>query len=337
MSNLFFIQTKMLHRSLPLLLLFFSLFASAQEGQGRDTSIVYSQKAIRAMEERSAEMGQKLDQQTEKYLDKLQRQERKLRAKLFKKDSTLAKQLFEGVEEKYEALKQSPKNLSKFSQVYSPRLDSLTTALNFLKEGKRQSPELTGALSQFSSLQGKLDQSEKIRSFLSERKRLLQESLGKLGMLKSLKGFQKQAYYYSAQVRAYRELWEDPSKLEKKLLEVLSQTEAFKDFFRNNSQLGSLFALPGGNAAATSLAGLQTRASVQQGIQDRFGSGPQVQQMVQQNMQVAQGQLSELKNKLSQYSSGAVGNTGSDIDMPEGFKPNNQKTKSFLQRLEYGA
>ncbi|HEV7332737.1 MAG TPA: hypothetical protein VGN63_16985 [Flavisolibacter sp.] len=322
---------------LALLLSLAILQGRAQESVQPDQPLQLPDKTITVLNEKARGAEEKLAKTTEKYLGKLQRQEQKLKAKLWKRDSALAKQLFEGVQEKYEALKQAPQNLSKYSQVYSGHLDSLTTALKFLKGGRPERPELTKALSQFSSLQGKLDQSEKIRSFLSERKRLLQESLGKLGLLKNLKGFQKQAYYYSQQVHELKSMWEDPSKLEKKLLEVLSQTEAFKDFFRRNSQLASLFALPGSNTAAASLAGLQTRASVQQGLQDRFGSGAQVQQMVQQNLQAAQGQLSELKNKLSQYSTGTIGNSNGDIDMPEGFKPNNQKTKTFLQRLEYGA
>ncbi|RYY47642.1 MAG: hypothetical protein EOO06_12095 [Chitinophagaceae bacterium] len=314
-----------------------TIVISAQDGLPSANDFRISDKAIALLEEKARVMDKKMEKSMVTYLSKLQRQEKKLKAKVWKKDSSLAKQLFDGIEEKYESLNQVPIQVSKYSQVYSGHLDSLTTALKFLKGGKLDSPDLTKALSQFSSLQGKLDQAEKIRSFLSERKRMLQENLERLGMLKSLKGFQKQAYYYSAQVRELKSLWENPSKLEQKLLEVLSGTEAFKDFFSNNSQLGSLFALPGGNAAATSLAGLQTRASVQQGIQDRFGSGPQVQQLVQENLQAAQEQLSDLKNKLSQYSSGAYGNSTSDIDMLEGFKPNNQKTKTFLERLEYGA
>ena len=48
-------------------------------------------------------------------------------------------------------------------------------------------------------------------------------------------------------------------------------------------------------------------------------------------MQAAQSQLSELKNKIAKLGSGS-----SDMEMPEGFKPNNQKTKSFFKRLELG-
>lgn len=49
-------------------------------------------------------------------------------------------------------------------------------------------------------------------------------------------------------------------------------------------------------------------------------------------MQQAQSKLNELKNKLAKYGGG-----DGDLDMPEGFKPNTQKTKSFLQRIEVGA
>ncbi|MBL0267857.1 MAG: hypothetical protein IPP99_04060 [Chitinophagaceae bacterium] len=53
---------------------------------------------------------------------------------------------------------------------------------------------------------------------------------------------------------------------------------------------------------------------------------------MQQNLQAAQSQLNDLKSKILKAGGGS-----SDAEMPEGFKPNNQKTKSFLQRLEYGA
>ena len=45
-------------------------------------------------------------------------------------------------------------------------------------------------------------------------------------------------------------------------------------------------------------------------------------------MQAAQSELQQLKDKISKYGS-------ADADIPN-FKPNDQKTKTFLQRLEYG-
>jgi hypothetical protein len=48
-------------------------------------------------------------------------------------------------------------------------------------------------------------------------------------------------------------------------------------------------------------------------------------------MQSAQSQLAQLKDKMQKLGAGS-----SDAEMPEGFTPNSQKTKSFWQRLQYG-
>jgi hypothetical protein len=134
----------------------------------------------------------------------------------------------------------------------------------------------------------------------------------------------------------YKEAIKDSKKLERKAIELLSKTKAFQDFMRRNSQLASLFRLPGNDdASGASLAGLQTRVSVNALIQDRIGSGADAQAIFRQNVQSAQAQLSQLKEKIGKYSNGFVGNSSSDIDAPD-FKPNEQKTKSFLKRLEYG-
>jgi hypothetical protein len=54
--------------------------------------------------------------------------------------------------------------------------------------------------------------------------------------------------------------------------------------------------------------------------------GPNAQSQFQQNIQQGQSQMQQLKNKLVQLGGGS-----SDDIMPQGFKPNNQKTKSFLK------
>jgi hypothetical protein len=52
---------------------------------------------------------------------------------------------------------------------------------------------------------------------------------------------------------------------------------------------------------------------------------------MQQNIQSAQVQINQLKDKISK-----LGGGNSDMDMPD-FKPNSQKTKSFWNRIELGA
>jgi hypothetical protein len=144
----------------------------------------------------------------------------------------------------------------------------------------------------------------------------------------------KTAYYYRAQVDQYKAMLKDPKKIEEKTLSILNRMPFFQKFMKENSQLTSLFGLPDNYGTPASLAGLQTRASVQGMIQQRIAAGgPNALAQVQQNLQNAQAQLSQLKDKLLK-SSGLQGMSG-DIDMPD-FKPNNQKTKPFLKRLDYG-
>jgi hypothetical protein len=311
----------------------------AQDTSGTGKILSFPDKLFASLDKKTSAIEGKLDKKMGQYLSKLQRREHKLRRKLWKRDSALAKQLFDGVDEKYDQLKNATGgNVNKYQSVYSGHLDSLTTALNFLKNTQPSvNSPLNKTLDHYKELQQKLNASDQIKKQLLAREQMLKQQFEKLGMVKELRKFRKDVYYYQQQAREFKELFEDPNKLEEKLMELVMRLPQFKDFFAKNSMLGSLFALPGSNAAntTTSLAGLQTRAMINQSLIDRFGSSSAITQQLQQNVQSAQGQLSGLKNKLSSYSSGSFGNTG-EGDIP-GFKPNEQKTKSFLQRLEYGA
>lgn len=323
-----------------------AFFLQAQDSSGVNRVIAFPTRLFTSLDKKTSLVESKLDRQTNKYLHRLQKQEHKLRKKLLRKDSTLTAQMFEGVDKKYEQLKGTTGNVSKYASVYSGHLDSLTTALNFLKAGNLPNnaalTDLSGntalgkTLSHYEELQQKLNASDQIRKQLEQREQMIKEQFEKLGMIRLMKQYRKQLFYYRQQVQAYKQTFEDPSKLEAKLMEVVMKLPQFKDFFAKNSLLGSLFSLPGSNAMNTtaSLAGLQTRAMVNQSLINRFGSSSAVTQQLQQNVGSAQGQLNQLKNKISSYSSGSYGNADNG-DIPD-FKPNDQKTKSFLQRLEYG-
>ncbi|HWI93252.1 MAG TPA: hypothetical protein VNT20_18365 [Flavisolibacter sp.] len=314
--------------------------AGAQDSSKLDRVIAFPNKLFAALDKKTASVESKLNKQTDKYVSKMQRQERRLRKKVWRKDSTLAKQMFDGTNEKYEQLKHLNSSTSQHlnsSSVYSGHLDSLTTALSFLKnQNVTDNPSLQKSLEQYKELQSKLNSTDQVKKYITQRRELLKQQFEKLGMVKQLKQYRKQVYYYQQQVREYKELFEDPNKIEAKLMDIAMKLPQFKNFFAKNSLLGSMFHLPGSNdnIPVASIQGLQTRALISQTIADRFGTGANVNQMLQQNVQLAQGQLNQLKNKVSSYKSGSYGNTDDD-DIP-GFKPNNEKTKSFLQRLEYG-
>ena len=248
-------------------------------------------------------------------------------------DSLQARLKLDEVKSKYAAIR-NPAIVSKAKQ-YIPNLDSLKTTLKFL-DANGVGGKVKDALSKAGSLQNKFQQADEIKQFIRERKEHLKSICEKLGMAKQLKKINKQVYYYAAQIKEYKEILKDPKKIEKKALELLSKTKLWKDFMMKNSLLASLFKMPGDPndpISQANLAGLQTRLQVGNLIQQQVAAGgPNAQQQFQQNLLAGQEQLSQLKDKVLKF-----GGSSSEDIMPEGFKKNEQKTKSFLKRLEYGA
>src|SRR6202000_766808 len=78
------------------------------------------------------------------------------------------------------------------------------------------------------------------------------------------------------------------------------------------------------------VAGLQTKDQVAQLVNGQAG-GDGGQAALQGQLQSAESQLDTYKSKLSQLGAG-----NGNMDMPD-FKPNDQKTKTFWKRIQYGA
>src|SRR6266542_2790941 len=135
-------------------------------------------------------------------------------------------------------------------------LDKKTISVEGKLDNLTDNPALQKSLEQYKELQSKFNASENIKKYITQRRELLKQQFEKLGMVKELKQYRKQVYYYQQQVRDYKEMFEDPNKMEVKLMEIAMHIPQFKDFFAKSSQLGRMFALPGGNGA-NSLASLQ--------------------------------------------------------------------------------
>jgi hypothetical protein len=298
---------------------------------------------------RKASLAEKqLTNKTEKYLAKLQKQEARLKKKLAKIDSLAANNIFNDAIGQYDKFQQNltskTAGIASKAKQYLPFFDTLKTSFKFLEENKHllknvkeSSSRLKESMSKLQSLDDKLAQAENIKQFVKERRQLLTEQLKKFGLAKELTKYNKQAYYYGQQIQEYKALINQPEKLLEKSVGLLNKIPLFREFMSKHSELAALFPIPVNNGLVNSngamiIPGLQTRAQVQQQIQTAVASGgPNAAAMVQQNIQSAQGQLNKLKDKLNQLGGGS-----SDFEMPEGFKPNNQKVKSVWQRLEYG-
>lgn len=321
-------------------LIAFLLLVSSAKSQSKLDSILNKldpQKFAASISKKAEKLEDKLVAKSMKVLKKMQSQEEKIYRKLLStKDSVAVKLRLSEMKDKYASVKNNLKNPAIVSKgrTYLPRLDSLTTSLKFLDQNG-VGGKVKNALAKTTALQDKFQKTEEVKKFIKQRRELLKQQLEKLGMVKQLRQINKQIYYYAAQIKEYKEVLKDPKKIEKKALELLAKTKFFQDFMRKNSMLASLFRMPGDPNDPdyiSSLAGLQTRAQVNNLIQQQIATGgPNARAQFQQSLLAGQAQLQQLKDKVLKFGGGS-----SDAELPD-FKPNNQKTKSFLQRLEYSA
>ncbi|HTN06667.1 hypothetical protein [Agriterribacter sp.] len=316
-----------------------------------DAVISLPRNYLRSIDKRTAGLDKQLTRQSEKYLSNLSRQEAKILRKLSKLDSSQAKEMLGDTKAAYEQLSQklnaaNGKLDKAFSGQYLPGLDSLQGALGFLKDAKNivsQSKgiqqKLGSSLEQVKQLQNKLQQADEIKRYVQQRQEQLKTLLSSYtnlprGITKHLGKYQQDIFYYGRQVQEYKETLNDPDKLFKKVLATLQTLPAFRKFMSRHSMLAGIFApLPSAGTTAALDPTLPTRSQVMQMAQQRIAAGGQNgQQAFRQQLQQVQGEMAKLKDKFIEMGISPAG----DMNMPN-FKPNQQKTKTFLQRLEYGS
>lgn len=334
-------------KCVPYILLLFTAFLTAGRtaalgrGTWQDTlraahapAQAIPQKFIRQTETKAAKYAQRITNRTEKTLTKLARWEGKIKALLEKASPETAQRLFgnpqmtfEGILDQYKKGQQIANN---YGKQYDEYRDRLGNTMDYVSAQNAKAKAVSKQLQELDSL---ADNTEAVQQFIKERKKqLIEQSIQHLGKSKYLQKINKESYYYIETIRNYKEIFQDEKKAEELAVKLLHRIPGFEDFLQRNSAVAGLFGFNNNMAGSgtPNLAGLQTRASVTALIQDRIAAGgPGAQQAFAQNVQQAQAQLNQLKDSINQGGS-------SDGELPS-FKPNNTKTKTFLQRIEYTA
>src|SRR6201999_3767994 len=204
---------------------------------------------------------------------------------------------------------------------YLPYADSLHGSLAFLQKNPQllnagSSAQLQGAASQFQTLQAKMQDADQARAFMQQRKQQIGDYISQHANLQGLFGRQyagmnQDVYYYSQQLRQYKEMWNNPDQMEQKALALLNKLPAFQTFMKNNSQLAGLFGGSGNTSPSTPMAGLQTRDQVSALIQQQVSAGgPGGQAAITANLQDAQSQMDNFKDRLDKLGTGSFGDGG---------------------------
>jgi len=296
----------------------------------------------------TSSLNRQLTDETSSCLQKMARREEKMRQRLAAVDPAAAHRLFDGVAERYAVLTQQIKKDTGsrgqgFSGQYPAYLDSLKGSVAFLQEhpdllssAKGASGQLQATSLSLQAIQARMNDADGAKAFIQQRQQMLSQYLAQHSQFasvlqKPIAGMKQEAYYYSQQLRAYKEMWTNPDQLQQRALSLLNRLPAYQTFMKGNSMLGGLFHLPSSYSTPQAVSGLQTKAQVADLVHGQVSAGGAGgDAALQGSLQSAQDQLNDYKGKLSRLGSG-----NGDMPLPN-FKPNDQKTKTFWRRLEYG-
>lgn len=292
----------------------------------------------KAVNRHVASVERKVSRQNAKALRKASRQENKILRKIFRRDDSKASELSNRLHDVDARLASVLADPQHYSTPFIPSIDTIRSALSFLGDtpaflrSQTGNHNLVSSIRKVDALMYRFSDSRAIAQHLEEKKEILRNAMGAVGLRKFLKPLNKTVYYYKAQIEEYTQLVTVKRKLVKRAIAALSQSKTFQDFIMRNSALASMFHLPGGTRPLSNPAGLQTRSQVNSLIQQQIGSavGSAVAGL-SANIAEAHNELKSIKEKILNMGGGS-----SDIDMPDGFKPNPYKTKNFWNRLELG-
>ncbi len=330
-------------------LLVLTLHSAYSYGQ-KDTNITtipditeVSLKFIKNTNDKIDKYSNRLSSKTKKTLEKLSKWEVKIKKLLEKSSPQTAQQLFGEGRETFASMvakiKEGKSLVESTRKRYDQYRDQLSTNIKYLETQKEELDvkyvkPLTTAKQKITELDKIVNETETAERLIKERKKqLLTEAYKVLGKSKYLKKINEESFYFSETLQNYREIFSEPGKAEKKALELLGKIPAVKDFVQQNSMLASLFGSSSSGGSTASLAGLQTRASVNSLISGRIAAGgPNAAAQISANMQAAQAELSKLKDKIIK----AGGGNSTDAEMPD-FKINPNRSKTFKQRIVVGS
>ncbi len=321
----------------PIVLLFIICESDYLYSQTSKNEQVFN-KFISSSKNSSELLSKRIVRTNKRYLKKYFRSENKLHRKLCKLNPELADNIFSLKRDPLYYHQNDPNCLTAIknnsgSKEYFPKIDTLKSALDFLKKNSEydngiDSLKLAESTIESQKLEDELSQSSKLQQYFRERKMLSKGLVNDYPQLKSnYKDCDKVNYYYHNQIEEYKNKYADFSNVDQKAIELLKNNADFKNFISKNGQLSAFSKIP--SDWGNNLKGLQTIKQTKSLVnKDVKELGAEAKDIVKKNME-------PMNNTFDKLKSGNYGNTTNAADIPS-FKPNAVKTKSFLDRVEFG-
>jgi hypothetical protein len=327
--------------------------------QGVDSMHLHKVEKLAAeIKSLTEQYGQKINEASVSRLKAIKKQEEKLEKLVPKNELARVENLKDGLTQKLielENISKDPASLLKdnLNRPYLARFDSLESLFKFAIPNAANTAILEDAAQQIKALKAQLGLLGDSENWLAGREQQWRELLGNnalanLVMPKIFGKWQEEVMAYKLQIAHWKETANDPQKIETEALKLLNKLPAFKEFMSKNGELARLFGPPAGSTdlpTGTAIPGLQTRQSLAQELQNRFGanalqSGGALQQQIQNGMEQLSSQqqnplqqlIGDVQNQVQQLTNGGQAAAIS----PQQAERAELKSKTFKQRVEAG-
>jgi len=318
----------------------FVVCKAEQIGPSIDTIVKLPEKYIAVIQKKAVDLEQRLNFKRERFLKNIIKHEQRLKEKLKKKSKSTSDELFGDINKFYSVTQGQAGKIPQINQLtrYIPYLDSLSTSIAFLQNKysvtniSSQMEYMASSENYLKELQLSFSKAEALKDIVSKRQKQLKEQLHKFGLGKAYRKYYKQYYYYKQQIQEYKEILQDRSLIEQKAFTILRNLPAFQRFMQKHSWLATVISLPYEQSAEVNLQGLQNRIDISKLIQSKIDAGGSSSSIdfMRGGIQQARMKIKQLQDKLAHGE-----NIDEELDIAH-FKPNTQKTKSFLNRFQLG-
>lgn len=245
----------------------------------------------------------------EKYNKRVQKQQERLLQKLSRKEKTYAARLKRKDSAGYARYQQQQVSFDSIGKLNknkgivhstkvkgSTAIDSLTAIQQFLqtKTNTSNSDELAQCTGQLSKLKGDQQHSNQISELINQRFNTLKVINASAKDIKGFKGIDKQVFYAKEKIKVFKQINDEPSRLEEEALEVLQGQQGFDQIM---DKAGGK-AMPNSNMTASDLEkmGYQTKRQMQEQLQQKFGGNlAGIQQSMGKQISDYQDKLKEVK------------------------------------------
>ena len=301
-------------------------------------------KYLTNIDQKVSKYSKRITGKTEKTLIKLSKWESKIHAILLKTSPTTAECLFANKQLTFASLLEHFKkgeNLAlQYQQTYNKYQDDLSTSLKYISQQKEElnnriinkAKVTNNKLKQLSSVE---DNSEAVSTFIKDRKKQIrQQALQQLGKSRYFTKMNKESYYYIETLQNYKDNFSTSEKSEATVKGILEKIPGFDKFCAGNSQLAGMF------ASTTSFPNLSSGSSVP--IVNGIPSRTALQNFMEVGLPSLNAnpleklQMPDVKETADAWKEKITNLLAVEKKKELDFTPNNQHSKPFKKRIEYG-